>query len=518
MMKNYPIKVLVVEDENLLLKNIQKKISAVSPDFQIIGEAYNGKEALEIIRDNPPDIVFTDIRMPIMDGLELARILYEDYPDISTVIVSGYDDFEYARTVLTYRVKDYLLKPLQPEQLKNILFSLRDAIMGKKKADIYRTLRHQLNAEEFPPKLVKLSRTLGQTSFSLFLVCLDNLYLRSQKHKHFSESAICSGMPDSLPRFSWDSLVNDAEFSCSGYWIFPFENKNIFLLVTAELSGPPECTAPLIFQYIQQSLHTSTVNLVYDRNYVTFPQLNQSLQSLRNRMLSSLVIGKSSLIALPAEDPILPPAILSKVSVSYMHTMISSNNTAGFKTALMQLFEEWKEHPYPQTWVEKVLMQLLNMLQQDLYISDHDYEKMYLHVFDILETQNDLLASGEMIASELAHWIALTSAIPTDIEVTIEELDAYIRLHYRENLNLTDLADKYHFNHSYLTRIFKKQKGQSPLKLINSLRIEDAKELLLNPELSIREISEMLGFSDQHYFSRSFKNSTGLSPNEYRNM
>lgn len=85
-------------------------------------------------RDNPPDIVFTDIRMPIMDGLELARILYEDYPDISTVIVSGYDDFEYARTVLTYRVKDYLLKPLQPEQLKNILFSLRDAIMGKKKA------------------------------------------------------------------------------------------------------------------------------------------------------------------------------------------------------------------------------------------------------------------------------------------------------------------------------------------------------------------------------------------------
>ena len=62
-------------------------------------------------------------------------------------------------------------------------------------------------------------------------------------------------------------------------------------------------------------------------------------------MLSSLVIGKSSLIALPAEDPILPPAILSKVSVSYMHTMISSNNTAGFKTALMQLFEEWKEHP-----------------------------------------------------------------------------------------------------------------------------------------------------------------------------
>ena len=518
MMKNYKIKVLVVEDENLLLKNIQKKITAVSPDFQIIGEAYNGKETLEIIRNIPPDIVFTDIKMPIMDGLELARILYEDYPDISTVIVSGYDDFEYARTVLTYRVKDYLLKPVQPEQLKSILFSLRDTITDKKKADVCSALRRQLNAESLPPSTDKINGILDHADLSLFLFCLDNLKLRTQIQGHISDAGIYSDMWASRYDFSWDLLFKEADFTVSDFWIFPYDSENIFLLVTEGLSAAPESAAPLIFRNLQHRFPSSFINLVYDKHTAKFPHLQDSLQALQNRLISSLVIGKASLIGLQEAEPVLPPAILSKNSVSYFHTMTASNNNAGFKTALLQLFGEWKENTYPQIWVHKVLMQLLSLLQQDLYISDEDYEKMYRRVFEILEAQNDLISSGEKIAAELTHWISLTSAIPTDIEITIDELDTFIRLHYRENLSLTDLADKYHFNHSYLTRIFKKQKGQSPLKLINLLRIEDAKELLLNPELSVREISEMLGFSDQHYFSRSFKNFTGLSPNEYRNM
>jgi YesN/AraC family two-component response regulator len=126
------------------------------------------------------------------------------------------------------------------------------------------------------------------------------------------------------------------------------------------------------------------------------------------------------------------------------------------------------------------------------------------------------MESGEEIAEELGQWIDLLQTVPSEIENTIEELESFIRQHYRENLNLSELADKYHFNHSYLTKTFKKQKGISPLRLINTLRIDDAKELLQNEELSVREISEMLGFSNQHYFSRMFKDMTGQTPKEYR--
>ena len=75
----------------------------ISEQFEVTGEAYNGKEALALIQEEKPDIVFSDIRMPIMDGLELARILHQDFPEIITVVVSGYDDFEYARSMLSYR-------------------------------------------------------------------------------------------------------------------------------------------------------------------------------------------------------------------------------------------------------------------------------------------------------------------------------------------------------------------------------------------------------------------------------
>ena len=98
-----------------------KKINSISDDFQVIGQVFNGEEALDLIQNCRPDIVFTDIRMPIMGGLELIKILYQQYPDIVTVIISGYDDFEYARSVLQYKVFDYLLKPIKKEELMQTL-------------------------------------------------------------------------------------------------------------------------------------------------------------------------------------------------------------------------------------------------------------------------------------------------------------------------------------------------------------------------------------------------------------
>lgn len=269
------INVLVVEDEILLLRNIKKKILSVSEDFQIIGEAFNGKEALNIIEKNRPDIIFTDIRMPIMDGLELAKIIQEKYPEIYVIIVSGYDDFEYARTAIRYQVHDYLLKPLKMEPLTKLLDSL--------KATIERDSR-QIQSQVF--------------------------------------------------------------FS--------------------------------------------------------------------------------------SETPIVVPELT------------------------------------------------------------------------------------EPTASDMMCWSTLNTSAPPEIDSVIKEMDAYIRLHYKESINISQLAEKYHFNHSYMTRTFKKQMGQSPLKLINELRINDAKKMLTDSPLSIREISEQLGFTDQHYFSRIFKDFTGVNPKDFR--
>lgn len=113
--------VLVADDEYLIANNIAKKIEDCNPSFEVIQICSSGSDAIEYITQTQPNVVFTDIRMPEIDGLELARILHEKYPSIICVIVSGYNDFKYARTAIIHNVNDYLMKPINLEELTNCL-------------------------------------------------------------------------------------------------------------------------------------------------------------------------------------------------------------------------------------------------------------------------------------------------------------------------------------------------------------------------------------------------------------
>lgn len=123
-----PYSIVVVEDELFIRQNIVKKIRQITTQFRIIGEASDGESALKIIEKNPPDLVITDIRMPIMDGLELIKNLYFAFPNVKVIIISGFNDFEYAKKALQLGVKDFLLKPIVTEDfqqaLQNILILL----------------------------------------------------------------------------------------------------------------------------------------------------------------------------------------------------------------------------------------------------------------------------------------------------------------------------------------------------------------------------------------------------------
>lgn len=113
--------VLVVDDESLIAKNIARSIEQLNPSFQIAAICTNGAEAIEYIKAHEVNVVFTDIRMPETDGLELAEFIYDHYPYIKCIIVSGYDDFEYAKSAMHYNVKNYLLKPINKEELSKCL-------------------------------------------------------------------------------------------------------------------------------------------------------------------------------------------------------------------------------------------------------------------------------------------------------------------------------------------------------------------------------------------------------------
>jgi YesN/AraC family two-component response regulator len=114
-------RVFVVEDENLIAKNIAKNIEAENPAFKVTAMFSNGEDALAAISEQPPEVVFTDISMPVMSGLELASKIHESFSHVKTVIITGYADFEYVKEALHYDVEDYLLKPVNKEELNKVL-------------------------------------------------------------------------------------------------------------------------------------------------------------------------------------------------------------------------------------------------------------------------------------------------------------------------------------------------------------------------------------------------------------
>jgi two-component system response regulator YesN len=146
-------KYIVVEDEPLIRGNLIKKIGALGLPFEKAGEAGDGETALEIIKKSPPELVITDIRMPVMDGIKLVQNLYENYPGIYSVILSGYNDFEYAQQAIRFGVKAFLLKPIKPEELKSTMQKILISLDSE-----HESAKSLINAQGLPPE--ELNRLL----------------------------------------------------------------------------------------------------------------------------------------------------------------------------------------------------------------------------------------------------------------------------------------------------------------------------------------------------------------------
>lgn len=120
---------IIAEDEELLLQNIIQKVEQCSAGFTVVGAAQTGSQAYELIEKTNPDLVISDIRMPVMDGISLLKKVREQYPNIDFIITSGYSDFEYARSAIKYQATEYLLKPIDPEELNASLLKLKTKYM-----------------------------------------------------------------------------------------------------------------------------------------------------------------------------------------------------------------------------------------------------------------------------------------------------------------------------------------------------------------------------------------------------
>ena len=498
------IKTMVVEDEEKILNNICMRIESLDDAFEIVARAENGKEALDKIEQFRPQVVFTDISMPVMGGMELIKKIRQINPSTVIVIVSGYSDFTYAREAIKYSVFNYLLKPLEDEALVETLFDIRQRLAylgpGRKRQIAYSGNYHLISDVE--------------EEYYVSLVCIGNVIYDT------TDESVNHFYGNRMKDIRWDEVMAEICPHDEEWMIIDEHAVNQKIIEIKSVKGR-EFDAGEMSKILLDAVARQTelpVNICTGEKAVIRNGLQDYVKRLRNVIRQRLVIGEQRIFYLEKEEKSRNDMIeIVKMKLNqYVKNYYLNGDLDSFLSEVETIFKYMKNNHAPQSTVEKICFYVLRLLE----FSKKGYEK------DLLDDLGEQMMRKICVSvSEEDLFINLMQEFRSlnqcqdgrneeDDEKNILE---YVNERYLAIESLEEVAEHFGYNYTYLSRIFKKKVGESMSRYITRKKIELAKEMIeTKPEMRLSEISDLCGYNDSRYFSRVFKAETGLSPSEYK--
>ncbi|MNB88301.1 putative response regulatory protein [compost metagenome] len=510
-------KLLIVDDEKMIRQGLKAMIEREYPGGYLIELAGNGQDALDLFRQGAADIIITDIRMPVMDGITLLEHLSaEALPDQrpAVVILSGHDDFEYAKSAIRHKVKDYLLKPIRREELFGILEQIqqerqvqesgasRQALETEgyrkelRNARLERLLQQQ-DVEPAPEQLEELGRL--QLPYTVGVV--NYYYNDGTRMKPGEVQGLLERLAGPLEQ-QFSELVTDWEgkLVLAAGSAEPF--LNLYRLAEAKeikglLMGVGEVTesagdfqkcykqACRALQYTfltPQSGYMDYGSIRSERR--SFPLPDEELRKLLNMLGTEREKEIKSVLG-----SVFQTEHLQHLDLAYVENMARSINER-------VLDEVFRVHGEASVEVLKLYRTVGNLYH---YRHFHDYYRALEH---LLLSVNDYIIGIRSAHTEHA-----------DMEAAL----AYIEEHYARPLNMAMVSNHVSLSYSYFSEAFKAYTGESFVIYLKKVRIRHAKELLSGSRmLKLSGVSEAVGFENSKQFTRVFKELEGISPGEYR--
>ncbi len=486
-------KIMLVEDEVLLRKALKKIISA-NPDYDICYEATNGVAALEYLNMHKVDILISDIRMPSMDGLELIKKIKERGISTKTIILTGYNDFEYARHMLLYNAFSYLLKPVIPEEL---LKTIADACQKIKQEENNRSIlkshkfqdfekhgyahftnempSHMINSTNLTACCINFEKTPSKEELVLWQLDFErNLY------------PCCCFWLDSYLYLVLDLTFSDKDFTEAVTEIqLYFERQNIATRIGIGLNTNSMMEISNSMKQARKALHYYHELPYHEIVYY------ERISLLEDRSIPYPLTEEKNL--LDAVTSLNKMDIHKHVSKIHQH-LITQSTELVYQTMTELLFScrrELSQYKFNVEW-------------EDLYYAI----RIRVPWEQILQQLEDILIN--------CHLSLLQARTHTNTPAIIKAKQ-YIREHAAEAITLDDVASHCYLSKSHFCKIFKTETGMTFKSYLNQQRIESAKNLLRTTALKNYEIAEAIGFDDASYFNEIFKKTVGMTPNEYRN-
>ncbi|AOZ90886.1 response regulator [Paenibacillus crassostreae] len=493
---------IIAEDSKPILRNIQTLIQSTDLPVRITATVSNGMEALEYIKAHPVDILLTDIRMPKLDGLALIEQSRLVNPNLKAVLISGYSDFEYTRKALNLQVFDYLLKPVERHQLVDVMNRLVKHLHKHQRNDI--DLFEGIVEPEFLSNL-----ELGMDFFvedKIMLIIRRQPFTREPEVGNFTQNVL--------------QVCLTKACGPHGCWVFP---------------------ALLSEQFI--AIVNSSILDNYPSVHACMEALSSELQTEAIKVSIAVVPQPAGIQALVKDYGKLDTIMNEQLSVSgglidTMYSMPKSMLPSGEMEKLMGLFADMIVHRQKERFTILLQQQLLNFKSNNIRMSELDrFIWSLAEAFNNMDTHKNprdrlrlveeirWLMNGESYEAfeeALLSWTKqnfdkLQDQNKKSSEELFRQLDQYLLQNIYSQLSIADVALKFHVSPSYISRIIKKHSQSTFVHYYMQLKICEACRLIATrPELKMKDVSEVLSFGDQHYFSKVFKEYTGYSPTEYR--
>ena len=452
--------VLAAEDEPVILNNIAKKIERVSPRISVSGKAHSGQEALDLLHERHFDILVTDIEMPGMSGLELIRKAKEDFPDLHIIVLSGYSNFEYARTALRYGVEDYLLKPVEQKTLSDLLSALCLQIEEERAAHNRDILSLALN--DSPDRSAPFM--FLDSGFILSLITLGTL-----PPEGTDTSAL---IPGRSFRKLWQEAGLEECFqavsSIQHLWLIDERSpqQKFLILHMEDTALSAEFLSMMMKKHLSGHLDGLPFLVLTCREPISYKDLWTKARFLRSAVRSVNLPFHQEALCIDTEHPVEPPDSASVVRD--MKLLFSMDNETAFLQYVGSLLTEVQDHPV------SVLYQMIRLVFEamaDCFQIDHQdckgaaaaFCSRLISVKSAEEFHSCLEASLKELWKTASHHTGSTTLCA--------KIAQYLEINLTEQISLTALAQRFGYTPSYLNRIFKKEYGVSPLQYLTDLRI-----------------------------------------------
>ena len=535
------LKVFLVEDEVVMRNGIKNNIPWEQEGFEFAGEASDGELAYPLIKKEKPDILITDIRMPFMDGLELSRLVKKELPQIKIIILSGYNEFDYAKTAINIGVTDYLLKPISSAKLLEAVKKVADMI--EKEQDNARLIKRY--EKEMEENILQEKHKLWGALASNRLSTIELLEKGQRLGIDFTASAYqvflfklmqegdATGCSEELNRAS--EKVNELAGSWEYVLSFDRSPEGWAFLIKGESEEEVQSTyletrkelLELVEGYPKVEYFGGIGNVVHRIGDI------QTSYKEAARAFSSRFFMDANQIADSAEMVKVQTEQDGKIDVSKMlskkreHELVErflkNGTTEEVDSFLDELFQNIGEQNCKSLlYRQYVVMDLFFCASDFLGNLELDIENLPEECRDInqiVEKAEDAENLRYQIGNLFTETMQLRdSHSKKKYSKLLEDAKAFIDENYKhDEMSLNTVAAQVNISPSYFSTIFSSEMGQTFVEYLTHVRLEKAKELLMCSNMRTAEIGYEVGYKDSHYFSYIFKKVVGCSPKEYRN-